>query len=97
MRRDTRVDLLGSSIENGMRGSRFFECEYLCLFRLSRAFRFIEEEQIHEPKLLLIVGCIGLLVNVIGLLLLYGESCVPECLSHGEREFHARHGVLFTN
>lgn len=33
--------------------------------------RFIEEEQIHEPKLLVTVGCIGLLVNIIGLVLLY--------------------------
>lgn len=33
--------------------------------------RFIEEEPIHEPKLLVVVGAIGLLVNVIGLLLLY--------------------------
>ncbi|XP_055690711.1 proton-coupled zinc antiporter SLC30A1 [Lutzomyia longipalpis] len=33
--------------------------------------RFIEEERIHEPKLLVIVGCVGLLVNVVGLFLLY--------------------------
>lgn len=33
--------------------------------------RLIEEEPIHEPQLLVIVGAIGLLVNVIGLLLLY--------------------------
>lgn len=35
--------------------------------------RFIEEEQIHEPKLLVIVGVIGLLVNIVGLLLLFGN------------------------
>lgn len=33
--------------------------------------RFIEEEPIHEPKLVVVVGVIGLLVNVVGLLLLY--------------------------
>jgi len=33
--------------------------------------RFIEEEHIHEPKLILIVGVIGLLVNTLGLGLLY--------------------------
>lgn len=33
--------------------------------------RFIEEEEIHEPELLVIVGTLGLVVNVIGLCLLY--------------------------
>lgn len=37
------------------------------------SFRFIEEEPIHKPELLLIVGCIGLLVNLVGLVLLYGK------------------------
>lgn len=36
--------------------------------------RFIEKEEIHNPQLLLIVGVIGLLVNVIGLFLLYGKE-----------------------
>lgn len=36
--------------------------------------RFIEEEAIQKPKLLVIVGCIGLLVNIIGLVLLHGKS-----------------------
>lgn len=36
--------------------------------------RFIEMEPIHEPKLLVIVGVIGLLINVVGLVLLYGEK-----------------------
>lgn len=36
--------------------------------------RFIEMEPIHEPKLLVIVGVIGLLINVVGLVLLYGKS-----------------------
>lgn len=36
-------------------------------------FRFIEEETIHEPELLVTVGAIGLLVNIIGLCLLYGK------------------------
>lgn len=44
---------------------------YVNIFLISH--RFIEEEEIHEPKLLVIVGCLGLLVNVIGLCLLYGE------------------------
>lgn len=35
-------------------------------------FRFVEMEQIHKPELLLFVGVIGLLVNLIGLVLLYG-------------------------
>lgn len=36
--------------------------------------RFIEEEHIHEPKLLVIVGVIGLIVNIVGLALLYGKN-----------------------
>ena len=35
--------------------------------------RFIELEHIHKPELLVYVGCIGLLVNLIGLVLLWGE------------------------
>lgn len=35
--------------------------------------RFIEMEPIHEPKLLVIVGVIGLLINVVGLVLLFGK------------------------
>lgn len=36
--------------------------------------RFIEMEETHEPKLLVIVGVIGLLINVIGLFLLFGTD-----------------------
>lgn len=36
-------------------------------------FRFIEEETIHEPELLVTVGVLGLVVNGIGLCLLYGK------------------------
>lgn len=48
--------------------------------------RFIEVEEIHEAKLLVGVGALGLLVNVIGL-----------CLFHGEcRTRHARtNQILF--
>lgn len=35
--------------------------------------RFVEEEPIHNPKLLVLVGGIGLLVNLIGLFVLFGE------------------------
>lgn len=35
--------------------------------------RFIEEEDIHEPEYLALVGCLGLLVNVIGLFLFHGN------------------------
>lgn len=33
--------------------------------------RFVEEEHIHQPEWLLIVGIVGLLVNILGLALLY--------------------------
>lgn len=35
--------------------------------------RFIEVEEIHEAKLLVAIGALGLLVNVIGLCLFHGE------------------------
>lgn len=49
--------------------------------------RFIEVEEIHEAKLLVAVGALGLLVNVIGL-----------CLFHGEYWTHCTHTnqILFT-
>ena len=34
--------------------------------------RFIEIEEIHDPQLILVVGCVGLFVNLIGLLLFHG-------------------------
>ncbi|XP_061391042.1 proton-coupled zinc antiporter SLC30A1 [Musca vetustissima] len=50
--------------------------------------RFIEEETIHEPKLLVVVGALGLLVNVIGLCLLY---------EHGGHHGHSHGGGLRRN
>lgn len=38
--------------------------------------RFIEVEEIHEPRLLVGVGALGLLVNIIGLCLFHGECTV---------------------
>ncbi|XP_026468570.1 zinc transporter 1 [Ctenocephalides felis] len=61
--------------------------------------RFIEIEPIHEPKLLVIVGAIGLLVNVIGLLLFHkhggshGHSHGGHSLSHQ----HSRLGQMGTD
>ncbi|ALC44924.1 ZnT63C [Drosophila busckii] len=50
--------------------------------------RFIEEEPIHEPKLLVVVGVLGLLVNIIGLCLLY---------EHGGHHGHSHGGGLTRN
>lgn len=36
--------------------------------------RFIEIEEIHDPQLILVVGCVGLLVNIIGLFLFHGKQ-----------------------
>lgn len=54
--------------------------------------RFIEEETIHEPKLLVIVGALGLLVNLIGLGLLYEHGGGSHGHSHGGglRRNHSR-------
>lgn len=49
--------------------------------------RFIKQDEIHEPELLVIVGSIGLLVNVIGLCLLY---------DHGDTHGHS-HGLTRTH
>lgn len=35
--------------------------------------RFIEVEIVHDPQLLVVVGGIGLLVNLVGLLLFHGK------------------------
>lgn len=44
----------------------------LCFSILVEAFkRFIEIEQIHEPQLIVIVGAVGLIVNIIGLCLFH--------------------------
>ncbi len=51
--------------------------------------RFIEEEEIHNPELLLVVGVIGLFVNVIGLGLLY-EYGGHHGHSHGLSHNHAK-------
>lgn len=46
----------------------------LCFSILVEAFkRFIEIEQIHEPQLIVIVGAVGLIVNIIGLCLFHGN------------------------
>ncbi|KAH8300529.1 hypothetical protein KR018_011836 [Drosophila ironensis] len=50
--------------------------------------RFIEEEPIHQPELLVIVGALGLLVNLIGLCLLY---------EHGGHHGHSHGGGLTRN
>lgn len=46
--------------------------------------RFIEVEHIHEPELLIVVGVIGLLVNLFGLLLLH---------KHGGGHMHSHGGM----
>ncbi|KAG4073436.1 hypothetical protein HA402_000660 [Bradysia odoriphaga] len=50
--------------------------------------RFVEEEKIHQPELLVIVGTIGLFVNVIGLFLLY---------EHGGHHGHSHGGLSRPN
>jgi len=45
-------------------------------------YRFIEVEEIHEPRLIVAVGALGLLVNIVGLCLFHGEyaiACFMEC------------------
>jgi zinc transporter 1 len=41
--------------------------------RVCLIFRFIEVEEIHEPRLIFAVGTLGLLVNIVGLFLFHGE------------------------
>lgn len=55
----------------------------LCFSITVEAFkRFIEKEEIHEPRLVLVVGAVGLLVNVIGLFL-FAEHGASHGHSHG--------------
>ncbi|TMW52832.1 hypothetical protein DOY81_002099 [Sarcophaga bullata] len=61
----------------------------LCFSITIEAFkRFIEQEKMHSPKLVAIVGAIGLVVNVIGLCLLY---------EHGGHHGHSHGGGLRRN
>lgn len=39
-------------------------------------FRFIEKEEIHNPNLIVVVGVLGLLVNVLGLFMFHGNVIV---------------------
>lgn len=50
--------------------------------------RFLEEEHIHEPQWLLMVGVIGLLVNILGLGLLYEHG------GHSHKNLTANHDTL---
>lgn len=36
-------------------------------------FRFIEVELIHNPELIIVVGVLGLVVNILGLFLFHGN------------------------
>ncbi|XP_032782322.2 zinc/cadmium resistance protein [Daphnia magna] len=49
--------------------------------------RFIEIEEIHDPQLILIVGCVGLFVNLIGLFLFHEHGH-----SHGGKSHGHSHG-----
>lgn len=51
-------------------------------------FRFIEEEHLHQPKLVVIVGVIGLLVNTLGLGLLYEHG------GHSHSSLTSNHDTL---
>ncbi|XP_067000455.2 proton-coupled zinc antiporter SLC30A1 isoform X2 [Anabrus simplex] len=50
--------------------------------------RFIEVEDIHEPRLIVIVGVLGLLVNVIGLFLFH---------EHGSSHGHSHRGITHSH
>lgn len=78
----------------------------LCFSITVEAFkRFIEMETIHDPELLVVVGGVGLLVNLIGLFLFHGGktvfffslpiSCLHSILilEHGSSHGHS-HGRL---
>lgn len=48
--------------------------------------RFIEVETIHDPQLLVIVGGLGLLVNLIGLCLFHGEYVILDSTQRFNKE-----------
>lgn len=56
--------------------------------------RFIEKEDIHDPQLLVIVGTLGLLVNVIGLFLFHGRSSVQFLFAMICAAFHRESEIL---
>lgn len=53
----------------------------LCFSILIESFkRFIKTEALHNPKLLLLVGIVGLVINIIGLFLFHGQSVFCPCV-----------------
>jgi len=61
----------------------------LCFSILVEAFkRLVEPEGLHDPDLILIVGGIGLLINVIGMFLFHGENIMLYITYTGVRKKH---------
>lgn len=44
------------------------------MFYFVNYFRFIEVEEIHKPEYIVVVGFLGLLVNVLGLFMFHGNT-----------------------
>jgi zinc transporter 1 len=62
---------------------------------IESAKRFYEPEEIHNPKLILIVGALGLLVNILGLFLFHehGGGHGHSHGGHGHGHSHGGHGT----
>jgi solute carrier family 30 (zinc transporter), member 1 len=54
--------------------------------------RFVEKPTVSNPKLILIVGCLGLASNILGLFLFHDHSHGPGGHSHGESGHAHAHG-----
>ncbi|KAF1959169.1 cation efflux protein [Byssothecium circinans] len=62
----------------------------LCLSIFLEAIqRFVEPQEVHNPKLILIVGSVGLLSNFIGLFLFHDHGHGHGGHSHGHTDIHA--------
>ena len=82
-----RAETLGALV-NGV----FLVALCLSIF-LDAIQRFVEPQEVSNPKLVLIVGCFGLASNILGLLLFHdhGHSHGGHGHSHGETEVEAGH------
>lgn len=68
-----------------------------CAFHVVNVFccRFIEVEEIHEPKLIVVVGTLGLIVNIVGLFLFAGTYLFIYFIQHYQQSLVVSFNVIF--
>lgn len=83
-----RAETLGALV-NGV----FLVALCMSIF-LEAVQRLFEPQEVKNPKLVLIVGCLGLLSNILGLLLFHDHQHGPGADGHGHEHAHDEEGDL---